>query len=727
MSRGYFSDMDFVEEEFTVPRCSESRLDALTTRVHAVYRVVVEQQRGPPDLAIWLRLLGPQEAVTKAKAYIVGQFGEQFLKREVTFPKVLQCVLVGLDGWFERAIVWESGADLQIINEGRIMLQGDPTAMLLAQTLVQHLAECLQHEDHNIDARDVRSKFEELVTCHSDQYAVELNDLPISVKHCLLNIGNPAWRDFCRKTHDVEKVGSSKRQCGEEKLESGGGVICKKAENEEKVNIQQKAGPTKDAMEHHAMLCRPVEKTIMTVDNPTRTSACPSSSCHTLKTPTISPFDIKSRQSSNPILELSQQLATNLHHERQGSRAVGQGVKRKSLEVDDEKVSNTRCGSHSPSDLPITSSTAMLEDSEHHVDAAMNDVQLENLFIAMGYDRDIIQLAVKATRHEQGIHTDLDPSQILDRIEIQVAKRGGPAPLGLPSPRAPPNDRQSVFEGATGVIEQPNFPFPVSGTGRPLVWPEADQSSLESGPLLMPVERFIKRLKIPYKLRLPDVPGLHCLRHIIVDGCNVAMRHGINRFMSCRGIALCVKYFWDRGHRKITVFVPQHRSHRTSIIKESHFLEQLEELGIVSYTPSRMVEGRRISAHDDRILQFTFAEDIFMVPDDPLGPHGPNVDAFLCANIRPHSHNQNAGMQPQLSTGPISSGPISTGLIGTPASHLNVQRTVAARDPIGSGKGELREALLNIFPTKEDDINRVLNLHPNEKDLNLLSSLLLDE
>uniref|UniRef100_UPI00358F3494 NEDD4-binding protein 1-like n=1 Tax=Myxine glutinosa TaxID=7769 RepID=UPI00358F3494 len=638
--------MDFVEEEFTVPRCSESRLDTLTTMVHAVYRVVVEQQRSPPDLAIWLRLLGPQEAVTKAKAYIVGQFGEQFLKREVTFPKVLQCVLVGLDGWFERAIVWESGADLQIINEGRIMLQGDPTAMLLAQTLVQHLAECLQHENHKIDARDVRSKFEELVTCHSDQYAVELNDLPISVKHCLLNIGNPAWRDSCRKTRDVEKVGSNKRN------------------------------------------------------------------------------DILVVQL---ILELSQQLATNLHHERQGSRAVGQGVKRKSLEVDDEKVSNTRCGSHSPSDLPITSSKAMLEDSEHHVDAAMNDVQLENLFIAMGYDHDIIQLAVKATRHEQGTHTDLDPSQILDRIETQVAKRGGLAPLGLPSPRAPPNDRQSVFEGATGVIEQPHFPFPVSGTGRPLVWPEADQSSLESGPLLMPVERFIKRLKIPYKLCLPDVPGLHCLRHIIVDGCNVAMRHGINRFMSCRGIALCVKYFWDRGHRKITVFVPQHRSHHTSTIKESHFLEQLEELGIVSCTPSRMVEGRRISAHDDRILQFTFAEDIFMVPDDPLGPHEPNVDAFLCSNIRPHSHNQNAGMQPQLSTGPISSGPISTGLIGTPASHLNVQRPVAARGPIGRGKSELREALLNIFPTKEDDINRVLNLHPNEKDLNLLSSLLLDE
>ncbi|KAG9461482.1 hypothetical protein GDO78_016719, partial [Eleutherodactylus coqui] len=35
---------------------------------------------------------------------------------------------------------------------------------------------------------------------------------------------------------------------------------------------------------------------------------------------------------------------------------------------------------------------------------------------------------------------------------------------------------------------------------------------------------------------------------------------------------------------------------------EQHFLQQLEELGILSFTPSRTVLGSRIAAHDDRFL-----------------------------------------------------------------------------------------------------------------------------
>ena len=49
------------------------------------------------------------------------------------------------------------------------------------------------------------------------------------------------------------------------------------------------------------------------------------------------------------------------------------------------------------------------------------------------------------------------------------------------------------------------------------------------------------------------------LRHIVIDGSNLAMSHGNNKTFSCRGIQLAVDYFKQRGHKEITVFVPTYR------------------------------------------------------------------------------------------------------------------------------------------------------------------------
>ncbi|XP_031977623.1 NEDD4-binding protein 1 isoform X2 [Corvus moneduloides] len=179
------------------------------------------------------------------------------------------------------------------------------------------------------------------------------------------------------------------------------------------------------------------------------------------------------------------------------------------------------------------------------------------------------------------------------------------------------------------------------------------------------VQRFLDSLKKPYRLELINEPGKPYLKHIIIDGSNVAISHGLRKFFSCRGIAIAVDYFWKRGHRNITVFVPQWRTRRDPSITEQNFLTQLEDVGILSLTPARMVLGARIAAHDDRfllhlavktggvivtndnfrefvtesfawreiiqkrLLQYTFAGDIFMVPDDPLGRNGPRLDDFL--------------------------------------------------------------------------------------------------
>ncbi|XP_041351597.1 uncharacterized protein LOC121370440 isoform X2 [Gigantopelta aegis] len=158
------------------------------------------------------------------------------------------------------------------------------------------------------------------------------------------------------------------------------------------------------------------------------------------------------------------------------------------------------------------------------------------------------------------------------------------------------------------------------------------------------------------------------LREIVIDGSNVAMSHGKDVF-SCRGIKIAVDWFRQRGHRNITVFVPQWRkesSRPDAPIQDQEILTQLEQERCLSFTPARRVGGRRVVCYDDRyilqlasevdgivvsndnyrdllnekldfkkvieerLLMYSFAGDRFMPPEDPLGRHGPSLNNFLC-------------------------------------------------------------------------------------------------
>lgn len=158
------------------------------------------------------------------------------------------------------------------------------------------------------------------------------------------------------------------------------------------------------------------------------------------------------------------------------------------------------------------------------------------------------------------------------------------------------------------------------------------------------------------------------LRPIVIDGSNVAMSHGNKEYFSCKGIQIAVQYFLDRGHRDITVFVPTYRKEQTrpdAPIKDQEILTKLEADKILVCTPSRYVNGRRITCYDDRfiiklaqvtqgvivsndnfrdlqnekhewkeliekrLLMYSFVNDRFMAPDDPLGRNGPSLDNFL--------------------------------------------------------------------------------------------------
>ncbi|XP_070567435.1 probable ribonuclease ZC3H12C isoform X2 [Ptychodera flava] len=161
------------------------------------------------------------------------------------------------------------------------------------------------------------------------------------------------------------------------------------------------------------------------------------------------------------------------------------------------------------------------------------------------------------------------------------------------------------------------------------------------------------------------------LRPIIIDGSNVAMSHGNKEVFSCRGIAIVVDWFIKRDHPDIKVFVPQWRKEASkpdTPITEQEILNELEKDRIIVWTPSRRINGRRVVCYDDRyivktaidmdgiivsndnfrdlqnenpdwkkfieerLLMYSFVNDTFMPPDDPLGRHGPSLENFLRKN-----------------------------------------------------------------------------------------------
>ncbi|XP_026060188.1 probable ribonuclease ZC3H12C [Carassius auratus] len=166
----------------------------------------------------------------------------------------------------------------------------------------------------------------------------------------------------------------------------------------------------------------------------------------------------------------------------------------------------------------------------------------------------------------------------------------------------------------------------------------------------------------------PFVEDKDNFRPIVIDGSNVAMSHGNKEMFSCQGIQLAVDWFLERGHRDITVFVPAWRKEQSrpdALITDQEILRRLEKDKILVFTPSRRVQGRRVVCYDDRfivklayesdgiivsndnyrdlavekpewkkfiderLLMYSFVNDKFMPPDDPLGRHGPSLENFL--------------------------------------------------------------------------------------------------
>ncbi|XP_041489859.1 protein KHNYN [Microtus oregoni] len=352
-------------------------------------------------------------------------------------------------------------------------------------------------------------------------------------------------------------------------------------------------------------------------------------------------------------------------------------------------------------------------------------------------------------------------------------QRGGFSMQGDSSGAHVPSQRAAQTRGASllqrlhnGSMSPPRVPSPPPAPEPP--WPCGDRDrgdrgdkqqagargrgskrGARGGNLVTGTQRFQEALQDPFTLCLANVPGQPDLRHIVIDGSNVAMVHGLQHYFSSRGIALAVQYFWDRGHRDITVFVPQWRFSKDSKVRESHFLQKLYSLSLLSLTPSRIMDGKRISSYDDRfmvklaeetdgiivsndqfrdlaeesdkwmaiirerLLPFTFVGNLFMVPDDPLGRNGPTLDEFLKKTVRKQGSSK--AQQPSRSL----------------KDHGNQQQAKQGKEEEKGGIRKTRETerlrrqLLEVFWGQDHKVDFILQREPYCRDINQLSEALL--
>ncbi|XP_059952347.1 protein KHNYN isoform X1 [Mesoplodon densirostris] len=326
---------------------------------------------------------------------------------------------------------------------------------------------------------------------------------------------------------------------------------------------------------------------------------------------------------------------------------------------------------------------------------------------------------------------------------LQRLHNGEASPPRVPSP--PPAPEPPWHCGDRGDRGDRADKQQVAARGRGSPW----KRGTRGGNLVTGTQRFQEALQDPFTLCLANVPGKPDLRHIVIDGSNVAMVHGLQHYFSSRGIAIAVQYFWDRGHRDITVFVPQWRFSRDSKVREGHFLHKLYSLSLLSLTPSRVLDGKRISSYDDRfmvklaeetdgiivsndqfrdlaeesekwmaiirerLLPFTFVGNLFMVPDDPLGRNGPTLDEFLKKPVRA----QGSSKAQHSARGFTEHGNQQQGRKEEEKGSGGIRKTRETE--------RLRRQLLEVFWGQDHKVDFILQREPYCRDINQLSEALL--
>ncbi|CAL1589752.1 unnamed protein product [Knipowitschia caucasica] len=813
-----------VEDEFTCPGTLRGSVTSLHSCVQRLFRVdfTIGTEQHDSDSQIWLRLRGLRADVQAAKLFVRGVVNQE-QQQEVLYPLSLHCVFCGAGGLFMDCLTRSTSAHIMVGSPGCLLVSGLMEPVVRAFSLISELVErCEPTQSKRSDlgerglgeSLESRRTFKNLVEQWDDRHTLDLLVLPGSVKEILLDLVKEAklGDDACPPTKQEDSWDRSGSSLGEFALPDAMTTnFIGKFSNVERNTVMNSKSPQENGEgedrstelsggKEFSLLLKFFTAMGYTEDVVKRVLA----KTGIQEASQILDLVQQEQDRTDKLLRIgSQNKPCETEHSEEAAKSVlskrqemfsdGEsrgGATGGGAELRDEdfvlgvlKKAAASCGyneervSEVYAKLPDQSMHQLLlelqqKDAKEEGPREMDDVEVVVVSEERGRKRGENQekarevpppkqREVRANRGNEENARELQKQREV-RGDVFVSDRNPKIQNGQKQAdniRGPPlssyNFDRPQTEAAYGARE---------AAANTKVWGRERRDGFhQQGAAAVVVtgeQRFLEGLHSRFELHLTSSPGKENLRNIVIDGSNVAMSHGLGQFFSCRGIALAVQHFWDRGHRQICAMVPQWRTKNDHRIKEQHFLTKLTELGIVSLTPSREVQGKRISSYDDRmmvrlawategvivtndnlrdladecaewtevirkrLLQYTFVGDLFMVPDDPLGRGGPHLDDFLSTNTR----SANSTIPKMLTYRDRSPGTQTQRPYQSRPNHTQTQRpgqSRALRSPEQTTL--LQQQLSLVFPGQESMVSLLLQSHPQETDVNALSAMLLGD
>ncbi|XP_016408736.1 protein KHNYN-like isoform X2 [Sinocyclocheilus rhinocerous] len=802
-------------------------LQPTVERVFGV-KLSIGGEDGPSALSgqIWLQLRGTAGDVRAAKLFVKGVVNQE-AQQEIQFPEVLHCVFCGAKGLFMDCLIKNTSAHVVVGSQGIVLITGLAEPVVKAYSLITDLVEKYKssqgrRSEAGLESLESRRAFKAIVESLEDRHTLDLLVLPVLVKEVLLLLVKQSGLDSHTKRAQegpipVEVNGAWAMQRTVDEIVFGGsGGSNRNTENSHSQQprlFPQSSHRINSTDDFSSQSCNPFSTHFEIPESPEPGSPQETQS-ETPQQDTVLLF-ARSREDFDHHLK----FFTTMGFAEDVVQAVltRTGPKEASQLLDliqqEQDKTGQRNRSHESQNVAgiggeMHEALQILEASKGKDEDFVMDV-LKKAAATCGYDEERVmevcsnlpelqphELLMQLQKQGEANRTrggskksdwKIGPNSMADldtgsgKSQMRNAKLDASKPVninGRPSSvRGPPQTTYS-FETLDSDVQpmispvrspprtiRQNMDFSSPDISNQSAVPKPHHGRSGAASVVTGPQRFLESLKTPFKLQLSDEPGDPMLRQIIIDGSNVAMSHGLGVFFSCRGIALAVQQFWARGHREITVFVPQWRQKNNSKVKERQYMNELYDLGFLKYTPSREVEGKRINSYDDRfmlelaqktsgvivtndnlrdlvdespawrdiikksLLQYVFAGDLFMLPDDPLGRGGPHLRDFL------HKHHSLPVPGSHSFAGVSASFPPPSA-----ARHAHTE-VLQYRDwtPGGHGRGQevrertaeetlkLRQSLVQIFPDQESVIIMILQCHPTVRDVSRLTDLILEQ